>query len=265
MAPHDLRFYWKVKAWTDFLQACMTFIFTLFLSVEFGLVASVCFSLILVIRKSTQARIKILGRLKDSDQWIPVDEHPDEEVEEDIPGVLVVRIRENLNFANTGQLKERLRRLEIYGPGKFHPSDAPRRDGATAVVFHMNDVEDIDASYTERGVGMYFVHMRNKQLEAFRIIQIDGIIGQNHFLPDLRSAMAAISDETSSLDRQDNNEEPASTSSLTSIRGVAPLSSGEYKNDRLHIASEQGEVAMNERSSLHHRDRRQRDDGYDAV
>lgn len=123
----------------------MTFILTLFLSVEvslafllaisasyldigqIGLVASVCFSLILVIRKSTQARIKILGRLKDSDQWIPVDEHPDEDVEEDIPGVvswlnegpgtslilpqLVVRIRENLNFANTGQLKERLRRV----------------------------------------------------------------------------------------------------------------------------------------------------------
>lgn len=84
----------------------MTFILTLFLSVEvslaflmaistsylhigqIGLVASVCFSLILVIRKSTQARIKILGRLKDSDHWIPVDEHPDEDVEEDIPGVV---------------------------------------------------------------------------------------------------------------------------------------------------------------------------------
>jgi MFS superfamily sulfate permease-like transporter len=105
-APHDLKFYWKVRAWTDFLQACMTFVLTLFLSVEvsnvfsitspnslgefaqIGLVASVCFSLILVIRKSTQARIKILGRLKDSDQWIPVDEHPDEDVEEDIPGVV---------------------------------------------------------------------------------------------------------------------------------------------------------------------------------
>ena len=95
------------------------------------MVASVCFSLILVIQKSTQARIKILGRLKDSDQWIPVDEHPDEDVEEDIPGVvsrttqsgdahlilvaqLVVRIRENLNFANTGQLKERLRRVRWF-------------------------------------------------------------------------------------------------------------------------------------------------------
>lgn len=101
-----MKFYWKVRAWTDFLQACMTFILTLFLSVEvslaflmaistsylhigqIGLVASVCFSLILVIRKSTQARIKILGRLKDSDHWIPVDEHPDEDVEEDIPGVV---------------------------------------------------------------------------------------------------------------------------------------------------------------------------------
>jgi hypothetical protein len=36
--------------------------------------------------------------------------------------------------------------LEIYGAGKFHPSDAPKRDEAKAVVFHMNDVEEIDAS-----------------------------------------------------------------------------------------------------------------------
>lgn len=80
---------------------------------------------------------------------------------------LVVRIRENLNFANTGQLKDRLRRvrsdrgrheetscansnapplqLELYGAGKFHPSEAPKRDSAREIVFHMNDVEEIDA------------------------------------------------------------------------------------------------------------------------
>lgn len=60
-------------------------------------------------QKSTQTRIKIIGRLPNSDEWVPIDE--DESAQEEIPGVLVVRIRESLSFANTGQLKERLRRV----------------------------------------------------------------------------------------------------------------------------------------------------------
>jgi hypothetical protein len=46
------------------------------------------FSLILVIQKSTQTRIKIIGRLPNSDEWVPVDE--DEEAQEEIPGVVSV-------------------------------------------------------------------------------------------------------------------------------------------------------------------------------
>lgn len=69
------------------------------------------FSLILVVQKSTQTRIKIIGRLPNSDEWVPIDE--DESAQEEIPGVLVVRIRESLSFANTGQLKERLRRVSL--------------------------------------------------------------------------------------------------------------------------------------------------------
>jgi hypothetical protein len=49
-------------------------------------------------------------------------------------------------LANTGQIKERLRRLEMYGGGKAHPSEAPRRQEAALVVFHMADVESMDAS-----------------------------------------------------------------------------------------------------------------------
>jgi hypothetical protein len=37
-------------------------------------------------------------------------------------------------------------------------------------------------SYVERGVGMYFVHMRSRQLEAFKKIQIDRIVSRMHVL-----------------------------------------------------------------------------------
>lgn len=76
---------------------------------------------------------------------------------------LVVRIRESLSFANTGHLKERLRRvsqtsshgdperrgcytdaqLELYGAQKSHPSDAPRRESAKAIILHMGDVSQL--------------------------------------------------------------------------------------------------------------------------
>jgi hypothetical protein len=36
--------------------------------------------------------------------------------------------------------------LELYGVGKSHPSDEPRRQQASVLVFHMADVESCDAS-----------------------------------------------------------------------------------------------------------------------
>ncbi|KAK8861653.1 hypothetical protein IAR55_002476 [Kwoniella newhampshirensis] len=200
-APHEIIYFWKMRAWTDFLQMTGTFFLTLVFSIELGLVASVVFSLILVIQKSTQTRIKIIGRLPGTDKWVPIDEH--EAAQEEIPGVLVVRIRESLSFANTGQLKERLRRLELYGMGKSHPSDEPRRESAKALILHMGDVEEIDASatqilyeltksYDERGVGVHFAHLRPSQIKLFQIVGITDLLGPTHFHRDLRDAMREV-------------------------------------------------------------------------
>lgn len=41
---------------------------------------------------------------------------------------------------------ERLRQLELYGVHKRHPSDEPRRQEASVLVFHMADVDTCDAS-----------------------------------------------------------------------------------------------------------------------
>lgn len=42
---------------------------------------------------------------------------------------------------------ERLRRLELYGHDKHHPADEPHRHDANVLVFHLADVDTIDASY----------------------------------------------------------------------------------------------------------------------
>ena len=122
------------------------------------------------------------GRIPGTDRWKPLKENP--EAEESVAGILIVRIRENLDFGKfliilllpsmkpthafhsqhssikrfkstfdyfacllTSLFTERLRRLELYGMHKFHPSEEPRRQQASVLVFHLADVEECDASW----------------------------------------------------------------------------------------------------------------------
>ncbi|KAH9949279.1 sulfate anion transporter, partial [Amylocystis lapponica] len=199
--PHDVRFYWKLRSWMDLLLMALTFFFTIVWNVEIGIAVSIVISLLLVVRRSSKTRMTILGRIPGTDRWTSIDENP--EAEEDVAGALIVRIRENLDFANTAQLKERLRRLELYGNAKHHPSDAPRRQHAAVLVFHLADVDSIDASaaqifyelvetYQSRGVGLYITHLRGGPRDAFERAGVVGLLGEDAFCKDVASAMARV-------------------------------------------------------------------------
>jgi len=199
--PEDVEFYWKMGAWVDFSLMLLTFVATVVWNVEVGIAVSVAVSLLLVVKNSSKAHIKILGRMPGTELWKPVDENP--EAEEDIRGVLIVRIRQNLDFANTGYLRERLRRVELYGPDRAHPSEPPRREEATVLVFHMADVEEVDASaaqifseilttYKSRGALVHFAHTRPDVYKTFEKAGIVKSIGENYFHQDIASAIADI-------------------------------------------------------------------------
>ncbi|EJT52932.1 endoplasmic reticulum protein [Trichosporon asahii var. asahii CBS 2479] len=192
-APHEIIFYYQTRAWTDFLQMVGTFVITL------------CFS----IERSTQPRIKIIGRNPHSDEWVPIDE--DEEAQEEIPGVdsresLVRQHGSTEGTTSSSRLHYAFHanlQLELYGPQKSHPSDVPRRDNAKAIILHMGDVEEIDASalqilnelvraYEQRGVGIYFAHLRPAQLDLFHIVGIPELLGPHRFHANLSSAMHEV-------------------------------------------------------------------------
>jgi len=198
-APHDIVYYWKMRAWVDFGLMSLTFFSTLIWSVEVGIVVSVTVSLLLVVRESSKTSVKILGRIPGTNRWQPIDENP--EAQEELPGVLIVRIRESLNFANAAQMKERLRRLELYGSSKAHPSEAPIRSKAEVIVFHMADVEHLDASaaqvfaemalsYQSQGVECHFAHLRKKQREKFKLAGFD--IAVDHLHESVADAIRVI-------------------------------------------------------------------------
>ncbi|KAF8630886.1 hypothetical protein AX17_005244 [Amanita inopinata Kibby_2008] len=202
--PHDLAYYWRMSAWVDLALMTLTFVFSIVWNVEVGVVVSLIISLLLVVRRSSRPRMNILGRMPGTDDWKPISENP--EAEESRAGVLIVRIRESLDFANTAQLKERLRRLELYGVQKSHPSEEPRRQEASILVFHLADVDFCDASaaqifgelldeYRSRGVGLFITHLRAGVYKTFQKAGIVEMLGYDAFRDNVADAMAMIESE----------------------------------------------------------------------
>lgn len=161
--PDDLSFIVKVRAWKDVALMATTFLTTMFFSLEMGTAVAVMFSLIITVQQSSYPRITILGRVKETAyEFQPM--HNSKEKVEHLKNILIVRIEEPLNFANTGkkmtfvvldcvfnlgfvvgQLKDRLRRLELFGDMAVHPSEQPRRHHLTYIVLDLGGMEFIDA------------------------------------------------------------------------------------------------------------------------
>ncbi|TFK45036.1 sulfate anion transporter [Crucibulum laeve] len=199
--PHDVLYYWRMAAWVDLALMFLTFTFSIIWNVEVGVVVSLIISLLLVVHRSSKTRMTILGRIPGTDRWKPINENP--EAEESVSGALIVRIRENLDFANTAQLKERLRRLELYGVGKSHPSEEPRRQQASILVFHMADMDTCDASaaqifyelceeYLNRNVGLFVTHLKPGPFRMFEKAGIVDLLGVNAFRETVADAMTIV-------------------------------------------------------------------------
>ncbi|SAM02284.1 hypothetical protein [Absidia glauca] len=142
--PEDLHFIFKIGAWRDLALLLVTFLATMTISLEFGTLLAVTLSLILTIRETSYPRISIMGRVKGTtNKFKPIQGDP--QSIEHLEDVLIVRIEEPLFFANTGQLKDRLRRLEIFGDMSIHPSESPRLQESSFTIFDVGSMPYIDA------------------------------------------------------------------------------------------------------------------------
>lgn len=125
----DVPFLIRLGAWKDLLLLLSTAFVTLAISIETGTLISIGISLLLVIQHTTLPRITVLGRAwvvqpftgEIKAKYRPVGEDGVKK----IPGVLIVRMDEGLFFGNCGMLKEKLRRIEVYGQLGVHPGVEP--------------------------------------------------------------------------------------------------------------------------------------------
>ncbi|KAI8072715.1 sulfate transporter family-domain-containing protein [Gongronella butleri] len=200
--PEDLHFIFKVHAWRDLALLTATFLATVMISLEFGTLLAVTLSLLLTIKETSYPRITIMGREKGNHyRFRPIEDGPDEI--EHIEDVMIIRVEEPLFFANTGQLKDRLRRFEQFGDMAIHPSEQPRLGDSRYIIFDVSNMPYIDASavqilleivvsYHQRGIQVFFVHVRERPLEMFEQAGVIDLVGKDHLFNRVSRAIEAV-------------------------------------------------------------------------
>ncbi|KXJ89090.1 sulfate transporter 4.1 [Microdochium bolleyi] len=203
-APEDIHFFVKIRGYTELAIMFGIILITVFFSLNLGIAIGIGVSLIQVIRHSTRARIQILGRVPGTQRFANAEDHPEQL--EFVEGCLIVKIPEPLTFANTGQLKSRLRRLEVYGSGSVHPALPPVRNSASNrnVIFDIHGVTSMDgsavqvlqeivANYRERGVRVFFSRIPSRRGSLWTLFERSGIVdlvgGPHRFVDDVEEAL----------------------------------------------------------------------------
>ncbi|KAK9785919.1 hypothetical protein SCARD494_11588 [Seiridium cardinale] len=203
-APHDVAFFLRIKGWTELSLMAVILLVTVFFSLNLGIAIGIGLSLLQVIRHATRPRIQILGRNPGTERFENAEENP--ERLEFIEGCLIVKIPEPLTFANTGDLKNRLRRLERYGTGLAHPALPRLRPSSSHqnVIFDIHGVTSLDGSgtqvleeivrnYRARGVRVFFSRAPSKNHHVWKLLESSGIVelvgGETHFVHDVKDAI----------------------------------------------------------------------------
>lgn len=217
--PHDIKFFWKIRGWTELSLMFIIFLATIFYSLSLGIALGIGLSILALIRHSTKPRIQILGRVPGSPDKFENAETDPERIEF-IEGCLICKIPEPLTFANTGELKTRLRRLEYYGTNEAHPA-LPRvraEEHNRNIIFDVHGVTSIDGSgtqvlteiveaYVKRGVRVFFCRLPSRRSKVLKTFEMSGIVqlvgGKGHFVDSVDEALR-LSDLESLTEYFDN-------------------------------------------------------------
>lgn len=204
-APHDIMFFIRIGGWSELILMSIIFFSTFFYSLALGIALGMGLSVLQVIRHSTKPRIQILGKVPGTENMFEnAENHP--ETLEFVEGCLIVKIPEPLTFANTGDLKGRLRRLELYGTTSAHPA-LPRvraTEQNKNIIFDVHGVTSLDASgaqvfaeiidsYVSRNVRVFFCRVPSQTSHVYQMFEKCGIVqmagGPRHFVKGVDEAL----------------------------------------------------------------------------
>lgn len=162
--PSVFKPYWTWHR--DRLVVIAALLAVLVLGVLHGLLAAIGVSLLLTLRKLSEPNVSVLGRLRNSHDFVDVSLHPEAKA---LPGVLIARPEVPLFFANTERVLGKVRAL----------LQLPQETPLGAVMLSLEETPDVDGSAIEalrifaaecaaRGLQLMFVRLKPRALTALQ-------------------------------------------------------------------------------------------------
>ncbi|EME47708.1 hypothetical protein DOTSEDRAFT_69604 [Dothistroma septosporum NZE10] len=244
-APHDIKYFWKVGGYIELFLMLLVFLTTFFWSLRGGIIVGIVFSLVRLLKHSTRPRIQILGRIPGTQDFDNAEVLAQEDNVELVPHCLIVKIPEPLTFANTGSMKNRLKRLEDHGTSYAHPALPKVRGGQhnKNVIFDIHGVTGMDYAasqvlceivndYIDRGTTVFFCRLSSRKGRLWQLFMDSGIVelcgGEKHFLKSVDAALKATEmastffELAQDTDTEQSASEGSSSRTTTTQEGFDP-------------------------------------------
>ena len=184
----EVRHLWRVKR-ADLAMLVVTFIATLVLGIEEGILVGVGTSIAVLVFRTTRPHVAVLGRLPGTRSWRNVRRFPEAET---TPGILAVRLDSQLYFGNVDFLLETLDGLE-------ERAVEPLR----AVVIDASGINQIDASgesalrdvldrYRRRGIELHLAGVKGPVRDVLARSGLRAEVGADHLWLDVDEAVAHV-------------------------------------------------------------------------
>ncbi|PPJ55026.1 hypothetical protein CBER1_01473 [Cercospora berteroae] len=263
-APHDIIFFWQIGGYIELFLMLLVFLTTFFWSLRGGIIVGIIFSLIRLMKHATRPRVQILGRVPGTREFENAELLAQEGRIEMVPNSLIVKIPEPLTFANTGSLKDRLKRLEDYGTNYAHPALPTMRskENNKNIIFHIHGVTGMDYAaaqvlveivkeYKDRGHGVYFCRIPPKKSKVWKLLEKAGIVdlcgGEHNFFRTVDEALRAAEKRGMGTFQEYLEEEERAVGSASGrdFRSAAPVgleegantTSAAERNDNSEVAN----------------------------
>jgi len=188
----EVKHLWRTDR-HDLVLLLITFVATLALGIENGILLGVGLSVLLIILKTTRPHYAILGKLPSTGVYRNVKRFTDAEVD---PEILVFRFDARLYFAN----------VQYFTDSIFEEIER-KGDALKLIVVDTESINDIDSSgmhalvdlkssLDDRNIQMYFTSVKGPVRDKMSQAEFTEILGESHFRLRIQEAIDAYREST---------------------------------------------------------------------
>jgi len=182
----EARHLWQVDR-RDLGMMGVTFLATLAVGIEEGIVVGVVVSLGALVYETSRPHAAVLGRLPGTRTWRNIARHPSAEP---VEGITVYRVDAGLSFANAEFLREQVRGLvEVEPQPRALVLDFHAVNGVDSTALHQ--LAELLSSLRRLQVDAWFAGVKGPVMDRFRRTHLRDLVGEDHFFFEVDQAVEA--------------------------------------------------------------------------